>query len=123
MEVFRRSRLIAQLVLAAFVVVLAGTGAFSLGAPTSMQWVCTTGGGMKWVNVDPAGHDAPGPLSALSGSSDCPLCSAGPPVAQLAAHWIAFAQPEARLDAAPDALHVAPVAKPPLPSTGPPPFA
>jgi hypothetical protein len=120
MEVFRRSRMIARLVLACFVLVLAGTGAFSLGASTSMQWVCTAGGGMKWVNVDPAGHDVPSPLSA---SSDCPLCSAGPPAALLPAPWIAFALPEARLDAAPDALHAAPVAKPPLPSTGPPLFA
>lgn len=111
----RSSALIAKLVLVWFALFLGAAIASTVINPSSMQMVCTAGGGIKLM--DTTGDE--GDLKA-SASMDCPLCAsvtAVPPPQSV--HF-------EKLSPLAPALHpiavanIASVTAPPLPSRGPP---
>ncbi len=115
MQAFRQLRHLTRFVLVWFALSLGVAMASSLVAPKATEWVCTSAGILKIVDVD--GNDSAAPSH---GTMDCALClpvvlPPAPvrlqpaPVSPLA-HAL---QPVA-------AAHIASATAPPLPSRGPP---
>ena len=115
MEIFRRSKLVASLMLAWFALFLGFAIASSAIKPGNSQIVCSAGGGMKMVDLDGNTDD-----HQISAKMDCPLCASV--AAALLSPNALLIRPYA-LSHAPQPLaaaHIAALTAPPLPSRGPP---
>ena len=115
MQTLRNSKLIAKLVLVWFALLLGSAIASTVIKPSSMQMVCTAGGGMKMVDM---GGDDEG--LKTSSSMDCPLCaSVSVPPPFLTEHFEKIS-PLAHALQPIAAAYIASITAPPLPSRGPP---
>ncbi len=116
MQTLRNSKLIASLVLVWFALFLGSAIASSVIKPSSMQLVCSAGGGLKMV--DTSGSDEGGVKSSTG--MDCPLCASVIALpSSVATHFEKYSPLAYALHPI-AAAHIASVTAPPLPSRGPP---
>lgn len=113
MHTLRNSKLIANLVLAWFVLLLSAAIASPIVKPGNTQMVCSAGGGMKMVDMGDDGNQA-------SLSLDCPLCTPAALLSPPVALRFEKISPLAYAMQPMEAAHISLLTAPPLPSRGPP---
>jgi hypothetical protein len=115
----RRSKLIATLVLAWFVLFMGAAVATPWVNPDSPQMVCSANGAVKSVSADATDGDGTTALSMGMGM-DCPLCASV--LSPMHPACAAFVAPDSLSHALRPTVqaHIAALTAPPLPSRGPP---
>jgi len=115
MHALRHARTLACLVLAWLVLTLGAAVASPLVQPQWMEMVCTSMGGMQWVEL--GSDDA---VAASPHALDCPMCLVlAPPPVPLALH-LAQPQPLGRALQPVVSARIAALVGAPLPPRGPP---
>lgn len=125
MQTLRRTRFLARLVLAWFVLALGVAAASPLVNPKAMELICSAAGTVKLVQLgEGSGGESSSP--GLAGHLlDCPLCLVGshgapPPTTQLSAEPVPALVYAMR---APVSAHLASRSAAALPARGPPAFS